>query len=908
MKALPPKIKTLAGKSGPDGMWLPLWMHLCDTAGVMRYLVQSWLPEAVRAAMTPDETTLYKAAVFLGATHDIGKATVAFQSLILPNLQDEAYERIKNFVSLPPRLKNVKMSPHPRAGEAILLELGCPAGLASIAGAHHGKPQSDSLYSSVEDQTEDYPENFWGNKEERSAWKEIWQKLFEMALEMSGFQDVASLPKLTVPDELLLTGLLTMADWIASNTRYFPLIEERDCGEPDLYPERIEKAMQQLNLTFSWEAQYPTMTKEIFRQRFGFEPNAVQSAMLQAAAEMTSPGLMILEAQMGGGKTEAALGAAEELAARFGQGGLYFGLPTQATANGIFDRLLAWAKSQSEEMEHSVRLAHGAAELNETYQMLIPGQANVEEDAESQESGVLVHSWFQGNKQALLADFVIGTVDQLLMSALKQRHLMLRLLGLVGKVVVVDECHAYDAYMNRYLDRALSWLGSYRVPVILLSATLPAQRRAELVAAYRNTGTPTAGDWQTSRGYPLLTWTDGDEVQQRVLQINGATQTVRVHPLTEKELPRFLKERLQEGGCAGVIVNTVRKAQTLAAILREQLPEAKIVLFHAQFIMPDRAEAEQMLLNRLGKHSTAAQRNRLIVVGTQVLEQSLDLDFDLMVTELCPMDLLLQRMGRLHRHPGRERPQLLQRAQCAVLDTGTEVLDEGSEAVYGAWLLWRTRCLLPEQITLPTDIPTLVQDTYGWKEKDVLAENSQSAAMSQKHETEAADRTRRAEGYAIPAPPRRGKTRAGSLRGWLQEEAACNEAGAYCAVRDGTPAIEVLVMMRYADGSIRFLPWQNQGKPVPADQTPSQMESRQIARQRLRLPKGVSQPWNGEVINALEQQTMRYLAAWQQAPLLKGELILLLDEQGKATLGNKELHYTRHDGLKIRKEERNEGC
>ncbi len=140
-----------------------------------------------------------------------------------------------------------------------------------------------------------------------------------------------------------------------------------------------------------------------------------------------------------------------------------------------------------------------------------------------------------------------------------------------------------------------------------------------------------------------------------------------------------------------MIVNTVRKAQDLAARLREELPEFEVLVFHAQFLMPDRAEKEQRLMERIGKRSTPAQRDRLIVVGTQVLEQSLDIDFDYMITELCPMDLLLQRIGRLHRHPGRARPQPVQEARCAVLDTGTEEFDEGSAAIYGEWLLGRTR-------------------------------------------------------------------------------------------------------------------------------------------------------------------------------------------------------------------------
>ena len=172
------------------------------------------------------------------------------------------------------------------------------------------------------------------------------------------------------------------------------------------------------------------------------------------------------------------------------------------------------------EVPQAIQLAHGMAELNENYLRLQGGRVQLEEDA-PEEHQVQVHQWFRGSKQALLANFVIGTVDQLLMAALCQKHVMLRHLGLAGKVVIVDECHAYDAYMNRYLDRALEWLGWYRVPVILLSATLPARRRAELIEAYQQKRRPGPdAPWKTSCGYPLLTWTDGAEVKQTVIPLD----------------------------------------------------------------------------------------------------------------------------------------------------------------------------------------------------------------------------------------------------------------------------------------------------------------------------------------------------------------------------------------------------
>ncbi len=905
-------VRLLAGKSDPSGGggWLPLWMHARDTAGILRHLVQSWLPQAVRHTLGLEEEILYKLVTFLGMSHDEGKMTVAFQSNILRQLP-EARERLQTQLVLPDTFLNRSATPHAMASEVILLELGCPPGVASIVGAHHGKPQQDGLNDFINEQLENHPENYWGHGQE-AIWRAMWQEMLDNALQESGFSDVAELPALTIPAELLLTGLLTMADWIASNTTYFPLIPVEKTGRETDYPARVECAWKRLNLTAPWESPYGNMDAAAFHQQFGFWPNSLQQAVLETVDNISVPGLLIIEAQMGVGKTEAALAAAEVFANRCQAGGLFFGLPTQATANGIFDRLLAWADTQSEDMVHSIRLAHGMAELNEEYRQLFPGRATTEEDADAQdfaESGVLVHRWFQGNRQALLADFVIGTVDQLLMAALKQKHLMLRQLGLAGKVVVVDECHAYDTYMNCYLDRALTWLGRYQVPVILLSATLPARRRAELVNAYLG-GKAAAGSWQTSRGYPLLTWTDGDRVCQRTVSLTEPGKTVQLAPLTEDRLPILLREKLAQGGCAGVIVNTVRKAQAVAAQLRQALPEYQVLLFHAQFLMPDRAEKERTLLRRLGKHSTRAERDRLIVVGTQVMEQSLDIDFDFLVTELCPMDLLLQRIGRLHRRTDRtDRPLSLQTAQCAVLDTGDESFDTGSKAVYGEWLLWRTRQLLPQTVVLPQDIPQLVQDTYGWEEKDVLPQDTNSVRRRKEYLALQRSQQGRAENFAIPLPDESPDfPELNVLDNWMSGEQAGSEAAGRAAVRDGDPSVEVLIMVRRADGSVHFLPWQEEGRAVAADCPPCQADSVAIARQRLRLPGYFSRRWKiDRVIEELETLNRRFLPAWQQASMLKGELVLLLDENLTAHLSQTVLRYDRWDGLTWQKEEADEG-
>ena len=906
MERLSYPARLLVGKSNPEGggQWLPLWMHARDTADILCRLVQNWLPASVRAQIGLAEEQLLQTARFLGFVHDIGKATALFQSRIL-RAMPQAAERLDAELPLPDGFREERATPHARASEVILLEQGCPEGLASVAGAHHGKPQEQSFENYICDQLEYYPAHYWGKgtKEQKERWKALWSELFKQALAESGFADAAQLPDLTVPQELLLTGLLTMADWIASNRNYFPLISAEEMGDAALYPGRSARAWKALSLTAPWEAEYTVLDDETFEQWFGFFPNAVQQAVLQAANRISKPGILILEAQMGVGKTEAALSTAEVFAARFGAGGMFFGLPTQATANGIFDRLKCWAQTQSQETAHSIRLAHGAAELNESYRQLIPGISVTQEDAAADE-GIRVHSWFQGSKQALLADFVIGTVDQLLMAALRQRQVMLRHLGLAGKVVIVDECHAYDAYMNQYLDRALAWLGCYHVPVILLSATLPAKRRTELIQAYL--GFEAGGDWRQSRGYPLLTWTDGDAVHQTALLPDPEKRDVHCTRVQAEQVPGLLGEMMRQGGCAGVIVNTVKRAQQMAADLRLALPGYTVLLFHAQFLAADRAEKERELLARLGKGSNFTQRDRLIVVGTQVLEQSLDLDFDFLVTEFCPMDLLLQRIGRLHRHPRADRPELLRTACCAVIDCEEGAFDPGSLAVYGEWLLWRTRKLMPERVCLPDDIPRLVQDVYGWETEDCLAGQSESSQARGRYETEQQSKRRRAQNFAILSP----KESSGrpSLDDWMHDEFVHSDAAARAAVRDGDPSLDVLVMMHKQDGSIHFPPWRQDGRAVAADEPPCWEDSLQIARQRLRLPGYFSRRWKiDEVIRELEEQNRTILPQWQQSPMLKGELVLLLDENLTANLAHTIIRYDREDGLTYQKEEADEG-
>lgn len=768
---------------------------------------------------------------------------------------------------------------------------GVPVGISVIVGSHHGKTPEDYSYV-VEGNIDSFGEVFFG--QQRSKWEAIWKEWLDTALEKSGFSSVEELPDISMEAQVILTGLLIMADWIASNTYYFPLIKTDCLGKDTDYPKRVNNAIERLNFPEFWipgENDWG-MDDALFEERFGFLPREVQHTAMEIAQNTIEPGIFILEAQMGVGKTEAALAMAEILGQKAGSGGIFFGLPTQATANGLFPRLMKWAEQQSENVKLGIRLAHGAVALNEDYQQLIKGSAmSVGED---EKNNLVVHSWFEGRKVALLADFVIGTIDQLLMAALNQRHIMLRHLGLAGKVVIIDEVHSYDSYMMTFLERILNWLGAYHVPVIVLSATLPQKYRFNLIQAYLNKRNMNASaDWCNATGYPLFTWTDGKQVCQKQMRLDGKKEIVQVIRIKDEECMEILKNSLKDGGCAGIILNTVARAQDFAQKIVECFPECEMIQMHSQFIISDRAEIERKILKRAGKNSTPEQRDKLIIVGTQVLEQSLDIDFDVMITDLCPMDLLLQRIGREHRHGGRIRPFCLQLAKCYVL---TEI-----RVVYDEWLLQRTLDKLPEQFCLPDDIPVYVQKVYAepeecekndlWDEYMLHLENLKENARK----------------FRVKEPACEDETdpEFDSIATWMSEgDPELTDASALASVRAGSPSIEVLVLQKKGD-DICFLPWQYGGKRISADNIPSEEETKEILKQKLRLSSIFSNEYNYKpVLKKLRDDTDRYFAQWQYAPKLREELVLLLDENLCAELNENHLHYDRKTGLSSRREDK----
>ncbi|MEE1753541.1 type I-E CRISPR-associated protein Cse1/CasA [Streptomyces sp. SP18CS02] len=949
--------RTVWAKHDPDfGKWLPLWRHLADSAAVAGLLWDRWLPRGVKtlvAEALPDgEEDGRRLCVWLSGTHDIGKCTPAFACQV-----DELADVMRG-AGLGMRTRRQfgddrRAAPHGLAGHVLLQEWledrhgwsrRSSAQFAIVAGGHHGVPPDHAQIHHVDA----HPELLRTPGPAEAVWRRVQNEVLDACAQVFGVEERLALwqkVKLPQPVQVLLTAVVIVADWIASNPDLFPYMPE---DVPRNESERVAAAWKGLRLPPPWEPAEPgDPAEELFSKRFALPPGArvrpVQERAVAMARTMPRPGMLVIEAPMGEGKTEAALAVAEVFAARSGAGGCYIALPTMATGNAMFPRLLAWLDrlpptGSGSTGERSVFLAHAKAALQDDYAGLLrdghrtiaavdaydnehvpPG---IRRENRTAPADLVAHQWLRGRKKGLLASFAVGTIDQLLMTGLKSRHLALRHLAMAGKVVVIDEVHAYDAYMNAYLDRVLSWLGAYRVPVVVLSATLPASRRRELVEAYDGTDAEAVAE---ATGYPLLTAVcPGTAPVVETPPASGRRTDVVLEPLADDDatLSDLLARELADGGCALVVRNTVDRVTDTAAALRERFGADHVTVAHARYVDIDRARKDASLLDRFGppeRDGTSPRRPEQahIVVASQVAEQSLDVDFDLLVTDLCPADLLLQRMGRLHRHPRGEeqrlRPPGLRRPRCFVtgVDWRARPAPEpvgGSCTVYGAHSLLRSLAVLAPHlgapgtrgrpVRLPEDISPLVQRAYGEDDPSPDHWAGKAVAARAEYERKRAVQQRNAEVFRLEQARADGRP----LIGWIDAgvgDADDSRAGR-AQVRDSRESLEVLVVTRRADGTLCTLPWLDRGRgglDLPTDTVPSPRAARAAAASGLRLPYHFAFP--GELERALADLEQLYVPAWQskESHWLAGELILPLDEDGRTSLAGWDLAYDPDEGL-----------
>jgi CRISPR-associated endonuclease/helicase Cas3 len=689
----------------------PLLCHMIDVAEVVGALWDRSLGAGLRARIAEtlgcDDAVARRTLMFWAALHDLGKASPAFQRQhppAVPLLEVHglgfrrqfggdagAWHGVISAWALPPLLE--------RWGAPGLLARDLARGL----GGHHGSWPPPNLATSLN--RDQYGDEAWD-----AARAGLVAALAALYLPVPLPDCLAQRPERQAL-VTLLSGLVSAADWVGSMQEHFPAAPDARnlAAYAEQAAEQAQRAVHQVEWDL-WQAPQEPASFETLFPKYTALP--MQQAVIDLAPKLDGPSLVLIEAPTGSGKTESALYLADQWACRLQQRGLYIAMPTTSTSNQMHERLGKMLDARYGKGTVTPLLVHSQARWAGPPPRVVTAQ---EGDATADES-LDAMSWFLPRKRSLLAPFGVGTVDQALLSVLLTRHYFVRLFGLAGKTVIFDEVHAYDTYMSTLFARLLGWLRAQGSSVVMLSATLPASTRRELLRAY---GAPDDLD-TASVAYPAVTWACGGSAGWRPLPApEDRPLALEWLPQGDSALIETLRAALAEGGCATVLCNTVARSQQVYQTLREAalVPPDDLTLFHSRFPPVWREEIENKVLSRYGKGSQPQDR-RGVVVATQVIEQSLDLDFDLMITDLAPMDLLIQRAGRLHRHdrPGRPAP-LAEPRLGIVTPANAEALPEwGSDAyVYEPYILLRTWLALQgrDSLHLPSETQTLIEAVYG---------------------------------------------------------------------------------------------------------------------------------------------------------------------------------------------------
>ncbi|EPJ5577240.1 CRISPR-associated helicase Cas3' [Citrobacter farmeri] len=539
----------------------------------------------------------------------------------------------------------------------------------------------------------------------------------------------------------IFAGVITLADWMGSDQENFPLLTSPMPLEA-YWPIACERAQRALTgippLSSHRRYSGPHVLFPFIRT---LTPLQQKASELDISAP--GPQLIILEDVTGAGKTEAALILTHRLLSAGKGHGLYVGLPTMATANAMYQRLAtAYHALFVDDARPSLVLAHGGREMSDSFRQSIwqPSITEAEDYARTDGNATgECHAWFaDSRKKALLAEVGVGTLDQLLMAVMPFRHQSLRLLGMQNKILLLDEVHAYDGYMVKLLEGLLCFHAAQGGSAIILSATLPVTLREKLLDAFNEGAEFPSLEMNPDAGYPWLSHLSSHGLAEQALATRPEVQrTVGISWIYErKSAVELIYRVVRDGQCICWIRNTVDDALDIyqQLLLEGIIPEEDLLLFHSRFAFVDRIAIEEKTLNWFGKHAQASERNGKVLIATQVVEQSLDLDFDWMISDLAPIDLLIQRAGRLQRHirdahgqckesqpDERQSPHLYilappwqEQAEKGWL--GTEL--QGTGYVYPDHAcLWRTQSLLRQygEMKMPEYARALVDGVYEQK-------------------------------------------------------------------------------------------------------------------------------------------------------------------------------------------------
>ena len=854
-------------KTDGNGGWHPLVLHCLDVAAVALEVMRRE-PEQTRRQLADALGLPWNEAkpwlLLLVAAHDLGKACPGFQC------------KWQNLTGL-----NSGRSPNTRINHAFVSQIslaawlagrGWPDELARLAadavGCHHGSRASGTKLEALEGDR-----SAIGGGEWEEARHEVLRTLCDV------FQPIVLPEKagLSGPEFMLLAGLTSFADWIGSNTEWFGFGAQSETDDPaKWFDERSANAKRALD-ALGWQPRAPLLSSQrSFLEVFGFPPRPLQDAVASVLADLDKPAILLVEAPMGEGKTEAAWFAHLQLQRRFGHRGMYIALPTQATGNAMFSRTLGFLCAQDASRVLDLQLLHGGTLLNDSFQAL--RLASIHDDGNLKAAAVKAAEWFTHKKRALLSEYGVGTVDQALLPVLPVRHHFVRLWGLANRVVVFDEIHAYDAYTGTLLIHLVRWLHALGSSVLLLSATLPPAIRRELAKVVD--ATPPI----TEAPYPRLSVFAPGTVRQTHFETDPDRRvTLDIQPVGSGlvEMQSELLRQLTGGGMGIALVNTVQRAQELYGLFPEGVPllwdgeqvgkrmedGTEVYLFHARFPASQRQVRERRILDIFGKsggEGGVLRSGCKVLIATQVAEQSLDLDFDLMASDLAPIDLLLQRAGRLWRHPRAQRP--VARPVLLVAGLAEEEPEDFGEplwwgTVYAESVLLRTWCLLRQpahrQINLPADIDTLVQAVY---EEDVPIPEYLQARLDKalmESDGDGISKTQQAHAAIIGLP----------------DDASWDDPARFVLYDEDDPYMHrtLAAQTRLGDESLTVIPF----KPIDgfdAQCAPTFEQARAWSRRTLRVArKGVVK----------QLKALGVPESWQQSPLLRNQFPLCLDEHGR---------------------------
>lgn len=770
------------GKSDHLPYPYPLACHLLDTAAVALHLWDSLLTIEQRAGISAEfgvpEDEARGMVAFWAALHDLGKCCPCFQgqpSGPQPPFLNKSefsgpsgwmhegvvrHERVTHLV-LPALLAEFGYDAVSRPGRSVAHQV------AQILGGHHGAygPMLDRMTMAEPLRAEPRVGTAEGWVQQRAA-------LVDLVHEACG-RPAAPTRTASTGTAVTVTGLVVLADWLASKLSWVKerLKQWRTAGE-DWYAHfrRAQEAAPQAvgRAQLSAPVWRPAAT---FAEAFPAiaTPHPLQADLGSRLPELVSGvGLLLVTAQTGDGKTESGLFGARVLGAASGRAGLAVLLPTMATTEAMWERVRGYVARNAAE-DTPVALLHGLADLNSAYtgesHDVVLGDGCVDTSA---------GEFVRGKHLGLTAGAAVGTWDQAAMAALPVRFNVLRWLGLSGKTLIIDEAHAYDAYGHALTVRLLEWLGHLGVPVVLLSATLSGSLARRLVNAYRSgAGHPEPST--TVPAYPGWLFADaasGKATTSPTLTSSRAHglavdlhEAPHTHDASKPGRARQLQAELaplyeagKDPGAVLVVCNTVPDAQQTYRQLTQRAGSRRprVLLLHARMPEWRREEITATVLQLLGPK---AQRSKepLVVVSTQVAEQSLDVDFDLIVSDLAPLAQLLQRAGRGHRHAlgaRGHRPSWAPEPRLAVLSPTGQLPPPAWGSVYDAALLRRTRDELANyagrSIAVPGEVAGLIDTVYA--ELNELAEE----ALEDDRERAAQDTSQAAaaDAAAIPSPHR----------------------------------------------------------------------------------------------------------------------------------------------------------